>query len=135
MVGTNCIHMIDGMFNQTGYTAAKRMLDATALRQEAIASNLANLETPGYKRLDITPTFQSELRQAVHAGDAQSLNALHPGITVDTTAVSANRDGNTVQMETELANLAQNTMDHQLETQLVTGTLLKLRLAITGRAA
>jgi flagellar basal-body rod protein FlgB len=127
--------MIDGMFNQTGYAATKRMLDATALRQEAIASNLANLETPGYKRLDVAPTFQSELQQAVRSNDPQRLNSLRPAMVVDAKAVSANRDGNTVQLETELANLAQNTMDHQLETQLLTGTLLKLRLAITGRSA
>jgi len=43
--------MIDGLFNQTNYVAAKKMLDATALRHEAIASNLANLETPRYKRV------------------------------------------------------------------------------------
>jgi flagellar basal body rod protein FlgB len=41
----------------------------------------------------------------------------------------------TVQLETELLKLNQNFMEHQLETQLVTGTMLKLRLAITGRAA
>ena len=127
--------MIDGMFNQTGYAAAKRMLDVTALRQEAIASNLANLETPGYKRLDVNPTFQAELQQAVRSNDVQRVNSARPLITTDANAISANRDGNTVQLESELAHLAQNTMDHQLETQLVTGTLLKLRLAITGRSA
>lgn len=127
--------MIDGMFNQTGYAAAKRMLDVTALRQEAIASNLANLETPGYKRLDVNPTFQAELQQAVRSNDVQRVNSARPLITTDANAISANRDGNTVQLESELTHLAQNTMDHQLETQLVTGTLLKLRLAITGRGA
>jgi flagellar basal-body rod protein FlgB len=42
--------MIEALFNQTGYLAAKKTLDAVALRQEAIANNIANLETPGYKR-------------------------------------------------------------------------------------
>lgn len=127
--------MIDGMFNQPGYLTAKRMMDATALRHEAIASNLANLETPGYKRLDLAPAFQSELQQAVRSRQPDSLKSLRPTLAVDATAAAANRDGNTVQMETELAKLAENTMSHQLETQLVTGSLLKLRLAITGRSA
>ena len=44
-------------------------------------------------------------------------------------------DGNTVQLEDELLAMNQNTLQHTLETQLITGSLLKLRLAITGRAA
>jgi flagellar basal body rod protein FlgB len=43
------------------------------------------------------------------------------------------KDGNTVQLESELLRLNQNYMEHHLETQLITGALLKLRLAITGR--
>ena len=38
--------MIDALFSQSNYLAAKKMLDASVLRHEAIASNLANLETP-----------------------------------------------------------------------------------------
>src|SRR6266536_1461143 len=98
--------MIEGLFNQTNYVAAKKMLDVTALRHEAIASNLANLETPHYKRMDVAPAFASELRQ----------------------------DGNNVQLETELLKLNQNFLEHQLETQLVSGAMMKLRLAITGRS-
>jgi flagellar basal body rod protein FlgB len=48
--------------------------------------------------------------------------------------VAGTRDGNTVQLETELMSLQQNTLTHAVGTQLLTGALLKLRLAITGRA-
>lgn len=125
--------MIDGLFNQTTYVAAKKMLDATALRQEAIASNLANLETPRYKRVDVAPTFAAELQQAVASKDAGRIAGVQPEIAVDPSAVPQRKDGNTVQLETELLKLNQNFMEHQLETQLVTGALLKLRMAITGR--
>ena len=37
--------MIDALFNQPNFLAAKRLLDATALRHEAITSNLGHLET------------------------------------------------------------------------------------------
>ena len=53
--------MIDGLFASANYQGVKKMLDATVLRQEAIASNLANLETPNYKRVDISPGFASQL--------------------------------------------------------------------------
>ena len=127
--------MIDGLFNQSTYVAAKKMLDATALRQEAIASNLANLETPRYKRVDVAPTFAAELQQAVASKDAGRIAGVQPQIAVDPSAVAQRKDGSTVQLETELLKLNQNFMEHQLETQLVSGTLLKLRLAITGRAS
>ena len=127
--------MIEALFNQTGYVATKKMLDATALRHEAIASNLANIETPNYKRIDVAPNFQDELKAAMGSNDASKIRSLSPGLMEDATAVAANRDGNTVQLETELLKLNQNTLAHTLETQLVTGTLLKLRLAITGRSS
>jgi len=54
---------------------------------------------------------------------------------VDAEAVAANQDGNTVRLESELAQLSQNYVQSALENQLVTGSLLKLRTAITGRSA
>jgi flagellar basal-body rod protein FlgB len=125
--------MIEGLFNQTNYVAAKKMLDATALRHEAIASNLANLETPRYKRVDVAPSFAEELQQAVGSRDADRIAGVQPQLAVDPLAVPVRKDGNTVQIETELLKLNQNFLEHQLETQLVSGALLKLRLAITGR--
>jgi flagellar basal-body rod protein FlgB len=124
--------MIEGLFNNTYYMAAKKLLDVTAMRHEAIASNLANLETPNYHRIDVAPSFSTELKQALAANDPQQIAGLQPHLEVDSTAVAANRDGNTVQLETELLHLQQNTLEHSLETQLVTSQLLNLRMAIKG---
>jgi flagellar basal-body rod protein FlgB len=125
--------MIDAIFNQPNYVATKRMMDATALRHQAIASNIAHVETPNYKRIDVAPTFSQELRSALSAKDTDRLNSVQPRLLEDSNAFAVNRDGNTVQLETELMALNQNTLAHALETQIVTGSLLKLRLAITGR--
>lgn len=125
--------MIDGLFNQTNYQAAKKLLDATMLRHEAIANNLANIETPNFKRQDVAPTFQKELGSAMASRDPLQLRALSPHIVTDEGAVSGRRDGNTVDLEKELLALNKNSAAHALETQLITGNLLKLRLAITGR--
>ncbi len=126
--------MIEGLFNQTNYVAAKKMLDVTAMRHEAIASNLAHIETPNYKRLDVAPNFATELRQAVASKDVGQIHSVNPRLAVDSTAVASRKDGNTVQLESELLKLNKNFVEHQLETQLVTGAMLKLRLAITGRS-
>lgn len=125
--------MIDGLFNNPNYVAAKKLLDASYIRHNAIAANIANLETPNYKRIDISPDFVTELRRAVASGNAEQIQSLKPQVTFDRTAVPRRLDGNTVNLETELVHLNQNSIEHNLETQLITSSLLKLRLAITGR--
>ena len=127
--------MINALFNQPNYLAAKKMMDASALRQEAIASNLANLETPNYKRIDVNPSFQTELQRALATRDTATLAGVQPQLQVDPSAVAQTLDGNTVQLETELMQMNQNGIAHALEAQLVTGNLLRLKLAITGRSA
>jgi flagellar basal-body rod protein FlgB len=125
--------MIAALFNQPSYLAAKKALDATALRQEAIASNIANLETPGYQRLDLAPAFQTNLERACAAGDSQQIAGLQPTLAPDPTAVASGRDGNTVHLENELMQLNRNGVTHTLETQLVSNMLARMRLAITGK--
>ena len=125
--------MIEALFSQPNYLMAKKSLDAVALRATAIANNLGNLEMPGYKRVDLAPQFEQELQQACAAGDASAISGMSPSLVTDETSL-AGKDGNSVHPEQELMNMAQNNMAHALETQLVSGTLAKMRLAITGHA-
>jgi flagellar basal-body rod protein FlgB len=125
--------MIDALFNDPNYLAGKKTLDAIALRQEAIASNIANLETPGYHRVDLAPSFKAELERACASGDAQQIDALKPTLAPDPNAVPNSRDGNTVNLENEMMQLNQNTLAHSVESQLLSYSLLKLQLAITGK--
>ena len=125
--------MIDGLFASANYQGVKRMLDATVLRQEAIASNLANVETPHYKRVDVSPTFASDLSQAISSGSPAAVSSIKPTIVVDQNAVAQNRDGNSVQLEKEMMYLQKNMVAHHLQTQMLSGTFDKLRAAIRGR--
>ena len=126
--------MIDALFSEPYYLGAKKALDATALRQEALAGNIANLETPGYKRVDIAPSFSAELSRACAAQDGSQISALKPQLSVDTAAPGSGPDGNNVSLENELIKMNQNTLTHTLETQLVTDELMKLKMAITGKS-
>jgi flagellar basal-body rod protein FlgB len=126
--------MIDALFTQPNYLTAKKTLDAVQLRQEAIANNLANLETPGYKRVDLAPSFEQELQKASSAGDASQLSSLTPTLATDLTSRPSGKDGNTVHLEAELMRMNQNAMTHTLETQMVSGMLAKMRMAITGKS-
>ena len=94
--------MIDALFNQPGYLGAKRMLDATVKRHEAIAANIANAETPHYKRVDLAPSFRAELQSALASQNAGQLASLRPQLAAAPQALPVNRDGNTVNLEHEL---------------------------------
>ncbi len=125
--------MIDGLFAGANYQGTKKMLDATVLRHEAISSNLANIETPHYKRIDLNPNFASDLGGAIKSQSRSGVENLRPSVGVDFKAVAQNADGNTVQLEGELLHLQDNTLAHQMQTQLITGALQKLRYAISAR--
>jgi len=125
--------MIEGLFSSPNYVAAKHLLDGTMARHEAIAANLANVQTPGYKRVDLSPSFKTELQNAVASGNTASIAKLKPDLVVDTSAVSRRPDGNTVQLESEMLNLSQNSAEHAVELHMITGNLLRLRLALTGK--
>jgi flagellar basal-body rod protein FlgB len=127
--------MIEALFNQPNFLAANKALDAVVLRQQAIANNIANLETPGYKRVDLAPSFEAALNQAISSGDSQQIAAVKPSLAVDTNAVPSSLDGNTVHLENELMQMNQNSVAHSLETQLVSGMLQRMQMAITGKDA
>ena len=42
--------VLDNLYSQENYLISKKLLDATHLRHEALSNNLANVETPGFKR-------------------------------------------------------------------------------------
>ncbi|MFT4691205.1 MAG: flagellar basal-body rod protein FlgB [Limisphaerales bacterium] len=127
--------MIDSIFQLTNYQSAKKMMDVTHVRQLALTANLANVETPGYKRIDLNPNFHAQLKRAIGDRDLAQIQSFQPKLQVDQTALARNRDGNTVQLETELVNMTQNSLEHSLEARLVTGTIKYLKTAITGRPA
>ena len=125
--------MIEGLFNQTNYVATKKMMDATTLRQEALASNIANVETPGYQRMDVADSFKNQFSKAIYKGGKEAFNNLNASLEVDSTAIARDETGNTVDLESEVLQLGENQIAHQLESKIITGSLAKLRLAITGR--
>jgi len=125
--------MIDPIFQSDTYQLARKLLDATSLRQEAIASNIANVETPGYKRLDIAPDFATELSARLANGATpQSLTTLQPHLAEDQHARSVRPDGNSVEIERELLEMNRNSVDYEYLSDLVSYNIKQLRTAITG---
>lgn len=124
--------MIDPIFQTDNYQLARKLLDAAVLRQDAIASNIANAETPGYRRVDLAPDFAQQLKASARNGNLAT-NGLAPRLAVDTDARSMRPDGNTVEIERELLTMNRNSVEYDYLSEVVSSNLKQLKLAITGR--
>jgi flagellar basal-body rod protein FlgB len=94
--------------------------DASWKRESAISNNIANADTPGYKRQDVA--FESVLQQALGNNRYQSmddkvanvnLSRLRGRAYVDYANYSYRLDGNNVDIENENVMLAENQLKYQ----------------------
>ncbi len=130
--------MIEIVGNNPNYQLARKLLDASVLRHEAIASNIANAETPGYRRVDVSPDFHATLRAQFAGGtppSAASIASLRPALAEDASVRSVRPDGNSVELESELFALGRNRVEHDFLTELVSSNIKQLRMAISGRVS
>jgi flagellar basal-body rod protein FlgB len=115
----------------TTFVALDLALGAAGRRQEVLANNLANVNTPGYKRLDVD--FDAALRQALHAsrrGDDRQLASLRPGVQRDAN-ISVRADGSSVDVDQEMAFLAENNIRYNALVQLTQKRLEGLKYVIS----
>lgn len=118
-------------------------LDVRARRGEVLASNIANADTPNYKARDFD--FARALRgaQGARAGlslaltSAKHLSQSHASAgAIDLqyrVPVQASIDGNTVEMDTELAQFSDNALRMQADLTFLSSRLRSLQIAITGQ--
>lgn len=94
--------------------------DASWLRNEAISNNLANVDTPGYKRQDVS--FETELEKALSNSRYISMDEkvknvelakLNPRPFTDYAGYSYRLDGNNVDVDQENVYLAENQLRYQ----------------------
>lgn len=120
-------------------------LNLRARRQEVLASNLANADTPNYKARDLD--FAAALRDAMGAagglGGPLALRRTHgahldgsgAGTRLDAairyrSAVQPSLDGNTVDLDVERAHFADNALHYQFLLDRAAGTFNTLKLAV-----
>ena len=115
--------LLDNLYSQENYLVSKKLLDATHLRHEALANNLANVETPGFKRRDLPKTFSVELRRAVDRKDFRRVKSLLPRSAEDRQAKPVRMDGNTVQLDEEMLAMNRNALNYEYLSGAVGGTI------------
>jgi len=88
------------------------------VRNRVIASNIANADTPGYRRAYVR--FEESLKQMLAEGgprDVGDARRLTPSVEEDTTP-SARLDGNNVNLDAEMADLARNSIEYNALVEL-----------------
>ena len=133
--------MINDMFKDT--YLLQKALDASWLNNKAITNNVANADTPGYKRQKVE--FQNLLSDAIDNNavkgvgtnknfipvGASKIDSINYKLTQDN-STSMREDGNNVDIESEMSQLAKNSIMYNALIQQISGKFSKLRAAITG---
>lgn len=123
--------MVSDFFSDIASTVLSKTLDAAAARQRTIANNIANVETPGYKRSEVS--FEDQLRQIVDSKSRndvrEGLKTLSPMRRVDADSPSRS-DGNNVNIDAEISGLARNSLTDKAASVLLEAKIAMLRSAI-----
>ena len=107
------------------------LLDVAVRRQEIFASNLGNIDTPGFKRLEISKDFTKVFAEAMRAGKPASVAS--PEVVRDLRSPSQRKDGNNVVLQDELLAMNQNGAEYEALAEFVSGPMRTMRMAISGR--
>ena len=119
-------------------------LNARAYRQQVIASNIANADTPNFKARDLD--FREALKGALGGGtanlDLRTTHAAHLPGAVATPMAAALKfrneeqgavDGNTVNMDVERSAFAENAVQYQASVTFINGLLRSMQMAVQGQ--
>lgn len=124
--------MIEKLFSTPSYDASKFLMDVSVMRQEIFASNLANLETPGYKRIQVNGDFTKVFNEALKAGNVAKVGL--PSVVQDIISPAQRKDGNNVVLQDELIAMGKNSSEYDALVDFVNGSMRTLKMAITGRS-
>lgn len=139
--------MIDAILaSSEAYQILEKALNASSLQHKMISNNIANVDTPGFKSTEVA--FQSKLREVLNNQGKSylPLKVTHPNhipLTPDIsvsevepeiitrTETTGRNDGNNVDIDMEMARLAENTAYYTSAAQLLSGKIGLLRSVIS----
>ena len=109
----------------------ERVLDRSAFRHQVIATNLANVDTPGYRTRDVRE-FAGEIEQAMAGKEPPFAGQPFTPVAHEIRGLLERPDGNNVSVERESLLLAQNQLRFQVAAQFLKAEFHRLSLAING---
>jgi flagellar basal-body rod protein FlgB len=138
---------VNGLFGTTIDLLGKS-LDMRIKNQTLIAANLANAETPGYTPVELS--FEKQLKQAMNGQGAGNISlattdprhiSLHhgddaisdvQGRIIDVSDGTPGKDGNGVELETEMGRMAENQVLYNASVQILSVQFDELKNAVKG---
>lgn len=128
--------MLEQSFSQIDIL--KKTLNVSWLKNKAITNNIANVDTPGYKREVVR--FDSVLANAIAGEKLTKTHSKHIDTASDGPRIEKERntsfrqDDNNVDIDTEMSELSKNQIQFNIATQQLNSKLARLRKAIdSGR--
>lgn len=126
--------MIDsGAYNYIN--VLQQATNASWLRNTILSNNIANVDTPYYKRKDVQ--FETYLIEQMAGGDSLDenvdtvdLSTLNGTIYTDNSTLSYRMDGNNVDIDTENVELAKNQIKYNVMTDSISQEFSRLRTAM-----
>ncbi|MBH0229266.1 flagellar basal body rod protein FlgB [Halobacillus yeomjeoni] len=126
------------LFNDT-FTALERSLDYSSAKNRAISDNIANVDTPGYKAKNVV--FKDVLNRELSTLPAKRTDPRHIDFqrghessyrTMTRPGTTYNHNGNNVDIDKEMNDLAQNQIYYQALADRMNGKFRSLQSVIKG---
>ena len=137
--------MLEKIFDSHSQYLLNKGLDAASVRNKVIADNIANVDTPGFKRREVI--FEENIQKVLeknnnsvklrttdsrHMQIKEKDNRIEPEIRT-LKELSYRNDGNNVDIDVEMAELAKNTIKYNALIAQLSKEFAKIKLAINGR--
>lgn len=130
--------MLNNCFSTVNYL--KKALDGTYLRNEAISNNISNVNTPGYKKskVEFEDMLKNETKDdniRLNVTNKEHITFLNKSLKFQSIiekeeSYSMRKDGNNVNIDTEMADLAKNTIMYNALIRQVSDKFSQIRTVI-----
>lgn len=133
------------LLNNVSFQRMEGALQAANSRQKVIANNIANVDTPYFKRSDVS--FESLLQQEIN-GSMPDLrgrvtdprhfvigptNSVPESVITEDQSTAMNNNLNNVDIDREMSKLADNQLQYNSYIQQVSDQIKMMRIAVEGR--
>lgn len=124
--------LYNNMFGQIN--VLKKGMDASLLRNETIVNNIANVNTPGYKKQ--TVEFESYLKNALNSNSYKvssiDLNSINPTVRLENPEHSMRLDENNVDIDVEMTEKAKNSLRYSTIVEAVNNNFDRINIVLNN---
>ncbi|MBI1303951.1 MAG: hypothetical protein GC172_09210 [Phycisphaera sp.] len=140
--------MIEGLHAGTTLPVLERSLQYMSARHRLLTNNLANIETPGFRPMDVSPkAFHAALRDAIDAGQTEKDGSIsfdgsapvavtEEGMVLKPEVLAENimfHDGNDRSVERIMQKITENVYTYRLASQMLRNRFDSISMAIRER--